>query len=717
MRPRPTLSVASQTAAAGAARLVLAIAFGALLGAAPAPDEGRSRASDTPPDGPITLQRIGASGGSSQGLAVVGDRIYLGVGMQLEVLQRPAGAFERTGIIDVGVGVTAVAAGDGTLWVGGTDGTVRRYDLADANRPAPTAVVDLTPAAADGAAGDPSSVVALAIGDGRLFAALGDHGLAVVAFEAGRPPRLAARLMDGTTVTDLGALGSIGYVADGPRGLVVVDATDADRIVEGAVVPFGDLEPAQLFGVKAGPVAVDASTHRLYVAVCSGVCGFRPSPAVIDAYDVADPLSPLLLGQVATEYTYATDIALTDGHAYLAIAQCGPSCRGAVESFERSADGTLIAVTSPSVWDGGQRFVTALGVDSTGAVIASERSGGVTALSSDAPFVAADWSYVGDPAAVAFQGGRMVAVDADTRTVRTIDIADPTGPRPSGAWAPGDTDGDWANAFATSTTAVALDGRLAVVADSVVGALVLDVGPAASIARVGRAEVPSASAAALRGDDAFVGTIGDEGSGRSATVVHLDLSRPAAPIVGVAATLPRAVTGLSLVDDTLWALLCGIQWSVVGLDVRTPGAPVVLGTPTDLEGVSRPVMADGRLAIGLAEGGGIDVFDLAMPPAPRLIARLPVAGTVLGLWHGLVYTARDGAVDVYRVADGAPLGAAAAPIATYAVPGYVPTAWQPGWVDDAGRVVVNQWGSGWTVLATAPLTMRGQAWLPIALRP
>ena len=182
--------------------------------------------------------------------------------------------------------------------------------------------------------------------------------------------------------------------------------------------------------------------------------------------------------------------------------------------------------------------------------------------------------------------------------------------------------------------------------------------------------------------------------------------------------LPLAVASVSLVGDTLWALLCSTTTSVVAIDVRNPDEPTSVGPPTQLEGTERPVMADGRLAIGLGQDRGIEVFDLSAAPRPRLMARLAGPGTVLGLWNGLVYVARAGRVDVYRIPGGATVqDSGPPPIATYAARDFVPTAWNPGWVDGDGRVVLNRWGNGWTVLATLPVPMRPQAHLPVAFRP
>lgn len=708
----PTAAVAATTARAAMA-IALATAAGTALCVAARTASGRTASAEDRPGPPITLRPVGASGGASQGLAVVGDRIYVGAGEHVEVLTRPPGdRFKRVGIVDVGVGVSAVAAGDGALWVGGTDGTVKRYDLGAIDQPRLTDDLDLLPAAAEEAEASTSSVAALAVGDGRIFAALGDHGLAVIALAAGGTPRLAARLMTDGLVTDVGALGTVGYVGDGRRGLVVVDAADADHAVERTVIPFGGLEPAQLFGVVAGPVAVDGAAKRLYVAVCSGVCGFRPSPAVIIAYDVADSLAPRELARVATEYTYANDLAVRGDRAYLAITQCGPSCWGEIASFRSESDGRLTVSSSPDAWSGAYRFVTALGLDAGGALVAAQQGGGVAALTASEPYVAAEWSYVGDPAAVAFDGERMLALDVDARSLRLIEIGRPPGPRPAASWHPGAAEDEWGYDFATGTTAVAIDARRAVVADGIAGALVFDAAPA-TLTLVGRAELPSAGAVALRGDDAFIGLTGFEGGDVAAGVAHLDISRPEAPRIGARVPLPRAVAALSLVDDTLWALLCGTTTSIAAVDVRSPGAPVSLGPPADLDGTERPTMADGRLAVGLGEGRGIEVFDLGSGPTPRLIARLPGLGHVLGLWNERVYAARDGAVDVYRVS-----AAAGPPIleASYGVPDYFPTAWNPGWVDGEGRVILNRWGNGWTVLATVPLTVRRQALLPVALR-
>lgn len=688
---RRTILASSATALLGT---TLALAGAAPLGRPAAAQQPQPTATATVP---IGLALRGSGGGSSQGVAAVGDRVYVGSADRIEILHRPTvDTFARLGRITVASGVSALAAADGELWAGDNGGHVHAFDLSDPDAPALLAVL---PLGDDGS----SAVTDVALADGRLYAALGGGAVAIVDRRDAARPLVLGRFTLAPTgqIQEIAAVGSTLYVAARGDGLHVVDTADpaAPRIAQ--TLRFGDEQATDMFDhVAVLGVATDPATHRVYATLCHGIPDFRPCGATVAELDASSPLEPREVGRVAATFTSVYDMASGPSGLYVATGHYGPGdWFGGLSVIARTAGGTLAPAAQEARLD--HTVLAAVAALPDGDVVGALRSGGAGAFGGDGLAPRARWAYVGLPDAIAFAGGHAVALDGETRAVTIVAFDGAMGPQPVGTWqAP--RDAEWRWRFANTEASVALTGGRVFVAERGWGLVVLDRTDPRNIGLIVRTDLPGAAAVAARDADVFVGTTGDYGDGPPAGVQHVDLSSPALPVVGPNAAAGGRVVGLSLQGDALWALLGDDMdrvWGLTAFDVRTPRAPRPLGTTMRFGIEGRAVFADGRAAVADRDGSAVEVYDLAVPGAPRLEARLDAPGRLLGLWGDLLYAAHPGVVDLYDL-HAAVGGSPAQRIATLDVPGYEATAFQPGWVDEAGRVILNRWGSGWVVLET-----------------
>jgi hypothetical protein len=253
-------------------------------GAPVAPDASLSQAAGQA----WNVSYAGQFGGRSYATAVRGNRVYLGVGPRLLVLDashpdQPAVVGQSAPLPGV---VRGLALGMGRVYVAAGSAGLSVLDVADPAHPFPIGRLDT-----------PGQAMGVVVGQGRAYVADGEAGLRVAnILRPARPVELGFYDTPGYA-WGLAVAGRYAYVADGTAGLRVVDVRDPGHPVE---VGFLDT-PGDTWGVAV-------AGHHAFLADRDG--GLR-------IVDVSDPAHPRQVGWYQTP-DMGTHVAVARGYAYVA---------------------------------------------------------------------------------------------------------------------------------------------------------------------------------------------------------------------------------------------------------------------------------------------------------------------------------------------------------------------------------------------------------------
>lgn len=432
-------------------------------------------------------------------------------------------------------------------------------------------------------------------------------------------PRLDRRADD--TIMQLAQLGGAATSALQPVGEFVL-AGIGEHVIVFEVGATGQLEPVATtpaLGDSVRDMALDGD--RLYVAA---------SGAGLQVFDVAEPIR---LERVATLGLPgpATMVAVAVGYAIVGIGNHG----WGVVQVSGTASPRLVA------WSDSSGSPGALATDGQRHVFIAHSTGSLSVVDLRDPQSPREVGHLIEDrlsaAAVGIAvGSGLVYVTGDTGGFSIIDVSNPATP-----FMAGQLQSRW------PTSALAVVGTRAYVADPELGLRVLDVSDAAAIAQVGSVAVPGGLTTLAAAGARLVG-----GSAQI-DVIAFNLAEPTSPRELSRYAPPRQPAGLAIGDSEAYVL---VQEPVVGLavvDVRAGAGmggvePIRLLGLLDLDAAPGQtaatvrVDASGRTAYLLYDGALLAV-DCRLPAAPRIARLLAVPdGTALTVQGSHLYVAGDG---------------------------------------------------------------------------
>ena len=637
-------------------------------------------------------------GGVTRAVAYDGRAIYLGVGTRVLVLDGcdPTRALEigrsshLPGIVQDLVLGRDLSTDRPLLFAALGAGGIAVLDIRDPSRPEQLGSIALPGPPPD----LPGEAHRLAVDGGFVWVA-GSAGL--YGIDVGNPsdPRLRAHVETpeggfGGRAFDVAAADETVFVAWGPYGLRVFDASDPGSPVEVAADPSmpvaaggialahdvawltdgGMLRaidvseptaPRELSSTSIGlptdtAIGVEISGIRAYVTFIDGTA-FRGH---IRALDISDPNAPRLRGTADVDTIVAAPgPTLPDGA--LDIAVIGPRVLAAGDTLGLVAlNGSAIMrdvpppveppsstlfVEDPLLWTHtpGSSIRAAAASHSLGLVLGADTSRGMALV--ERPLAGARiaaWTDIPPTAReMAAYGNRAMVVNGQ---VHLLAIGTPSDPR-------------HLHGVSTLTQAVAVavdEARsVAYVANSAEGMRVITIAPDDRLTMAGTLVLTtpsetSVAAIAIDVKDDLVAVLG------SSWLFLVDVSDPFSPRTLGSISTSGPATGVAIQGSTVWvsSLTAGLS----SFDVSDPMFPGQIGSvPLDTGGWAIVIDQSGDVAFVAAGSGGIAAFDITDPLAPIETDRYDTPGSAydVAIMHG-EWDGPDGSIDL---GDGWPLAA------------------------------------------------------------
>lgn len=616
---------------------------------------GWSAAAGAPrtPAGGGGVQLIGQVGGSSFGLAAVGDTIYLGVGPRLVIMDtsdaaRPA-IVGQSAVLPGVINDVAVA-GDYAYVV--EDGGLHALDISD-----PAAVVEV------GYLDKPYGKYIEVAGDYAYFTA-GGQGLHVIDVSDPTLPVEVGLLDLSAYLSRLVVVGNTVYLVGEygwpypNTGLHVVDVSNPAVPFLNGVVYLDTITGLAVSGDYAYATGYESGVHVINVANPNVPVetGLVDTPGV--AYDaaadgdtlyvadglagllvisIADPGAPVRVASAPTSVE-AVDVAVAEGQAYVTHYRGGlqvvdvadPNAPVAAGFMDTFGVAWAVAAAADTVYATGQSDLSLFNVthaaepvlNSTlslpaltgglatagGLVYVADGEAGlriVDASNQAYPLIVGVFNTAGSANDVAVVGDTAYIADG-SNGLRVIDAADETAPVEVGYL---DTAGE--------AQSLAVLDDIAYVADGSGGLRVVDVADPAAPVELGAYEVALSNfrSVAVAGVYAYVM------DWRNSLLRIVDVSDPAAPVeVSTFATFGYEVATR---NDTVY-VAGGADGGLRVIDVSDPTQPVEVGA-YDSPGAAFGAAVSGNYVFLADEGGGLFIFWFA----PQVTASIPITGSEL----------------------------------------------------------------------------------------
>ncbi len=571
--------------------------------------------SPTPTKGP-EMQVLGHYGGEARtlelgddpsGTAGARDRIYLGVGPRVEILDRenlaPVGRSEvlpgivqsllaegerlyvghREGLsvldvtrpddIEVLSSQSIFEVGDvqdmqriGDLLVAASGTSLQLFDLSDPDRPASLSQTSVG-----------RTALAVAAEGDRAYIG---HTEGLVAFDISNPtaPAELGRLELGDDAEDLLIDGDRMWIAGERGGLLSADVSDPAALSLSATLE-----------VNGWPRGIARSGERLYLAADFG------GLAIVD---IQDPDSPQLRSNLPTTAGDAFDLRLLDDRAYLADAGGGlqvadvsdPAAPAAVDEHPVPGRMTHLSIAGDVAWTvQNNKDVRAIDISDPNAptLLAT-----IAETEAEATLVDGNRLYLA-------QGFRGIAI---------YDVSDPAAPSLLSELSTEDNVYD-----------LALEGRVLHAAN--LGKLVsIDVSDPRQPQILGSLETPGSTTRILADDD-IVYLRADQ------DLWIVDAGDPSAPSLLTELDLAAGVDSMRLDGDRLW--LTDSAADLVVYDVADPAAPELLASYGTRSGAYGLALGEARAYLGSFVG--LEIFDIQDPAAASSLARFRLGGRFFGL--------------------------------------------------------------------------------------
>ncbi|MEW5985302.1 MAG: hypothetical protein AB1791_01565 [Chloroflexota bacterium] len=600
------------------------------------------------------VQLIGQVGGSSFGLAAIGDSIYLGVGPRLVIMDasdpaRPAvvgqsavlpgvvndvavsgdyayviedgglhvldisdaAAVAEVGSLNKPYGKYIEVAGDYAYFTAGGQG-LHVIDVSDPTLPVEVGLLDL------------SAYLSRLVVVGNTVYLVGEYGwpypntgLHVV--DVSNP---AVPFLNGVvyldTITGLAVSGDYAYATSYESGVHVINVANPNAPVEtgvvdtpgvaydaavdgdslyvadglGGLIVISIADPGAPAPVASAPTSVEA----VDVAVAEGQAYVTHYRGGLQVVDVADPNAPVTAGFMATfgvawAVTAAADTVYATGQSDLSLF-----------NVTNAAEPVLISTVELPALTGGLATAGDL-------VYVADGEAGlriVDASNQAYPVIVGALNTAGSANDVAVLGDTAYLADGSDG-LRIIDTADETAPVEVGYL---DTAGE--------AQAVAVVGDTAYVADGSGGLRVVDVADPGAPVELGAYEVALSNfrSVAVAGDYAYVM------DWRNSLLRIVDVSDPAVPVeVSTFATFGYEVATR---NNTVY-VAGGAEGGLRVIDVSDPTRPVEVGS-YDSPGAAFGAAVSGNYVFLADEGGGLFIFWFA----PQVTASIPITGGELG---------------------------------------------------------------------------------------
>lgn len=620
--------------------------------------------------GPVSLTVVGQTGGATQAVAVQGSYAYVGVGMQLVVLDvsnpsapRPVGVSNSLGgdVMDIAVAgsLAYVAAGGAGLSIvditnpatpslvgtysapGFAEGVVVANGYAYvADGPGGLRVVNVTnPAkpAEVSAVFNLNYVFGVALAGTKAYLAAAGAGLLVADVSNPASPVEIARMATPGYAYGIAATGQTVYIADGWGGLHVFDVSD----------PF---HPIDHGATQTPGWAMSAAVGGSQLYVADAGSGIR-------VMDISNATAPQDLGGLPFPQGHAQRLAVGGSHVYVADRKAGihvvdaatPSQPVQVGSYSPLGFAAGVAVAGNYAYVGGHASdgmrvidlsnpshpheVGAFPFDPTAPLVGTvvTAANGFAQVSTDHTNYIVDVSDPAHPKGSehgypfgttrnqVVQGGLMI--QANEWGLHLVDISDPLSPCELNFmnFRAGDSLGGGANDYggpgSQSATGVAVSGSLAYVASA--GLWIVDISDPRNPAKAGEYDDPGVGQPPqpvafndVTTAGKFVYAIGQYNAGTVIRVV--DISDPRHPAARGSLVVPPEPLGwgpsMAIAGNILYVADGGA--GLLAVDVRNPDQPSLAGR-LSLSGDAWSVVADSRYVYVGAEDGGLVVVQAA----------------------------------------------------------------------------------------------------------
>ena len=620
--------------------------------------------------GPVSFKVVGQTGGATQAVAVQGSYAYVGVGMQVAVLDvsspsapRRVGASDPLGgdVLDIAIAgsLAYVAAGGAGLFVidisnPAAPGIVGAYHAPGyaegvavmkgyayvADGPAGLRIVNVTNPAKPlevAAAFKLNYVFGVTLAGTQAYMAAAGAGLLVADVSNPASPVEISRMNTPGYAYGIAASGHIVYLADGWDGLRTVDVAD----------PF---HPKDMGSSQTPGWAMSEAVSVALLYVANAGAGIR-------VMDISSATAPRDLGGLLFPQGHAQRLAISGSHVYVADRKAGlhildastPAQPVQVGAYSPLGFAAGVAVAGNYAYVGGRLSdgmrVIDLSIPSQPHEVgtfpfdpASPNGGAVvTAINGFVEVSTAHTNYtvdVSDPAHPkgsehgypfgttrnqVVHGG--VLIQANEWGLHLVNISDPLSPCELNFmnFRAGDSLGGGANDYGSPgvqfATGVALSGNLAYVAGG--GLWIVDVSDPRNPAKVGEyddpgvgqpPQPPSFNDVIIAGN--FVYAIGQSNAGAFIRVV--DITDPRHPTARGSLVVPPGATGwgpsMAVAGNILYIADGGA--GLLAVDVKNPDQPSLAGR-LSLSGDAWSVVADSRYVYVGAEDGGLVVVQAA----------------------------------------------------------------------------------------------------------
>ncbi|MDM8525288.1 hypothetical protein QUF80_18105 [Desulfococcaceae bacterium HSG8] len=440
------------------------------------------------------------------------------------------------------------------------------------------------------AADTPGNAYGVTIADGVAYVADGERGLQIIDINPSDRSSVIGWADTPGQAYDVVLSGRTAYVADGTSGLQVIDVSNpsAPRILGAADTP-GD----------ARCIAVAGNT----ACVADGETGLQ-------VIDISNPEDPFIKGSADTQGN-AYGIAVSGDIAYIADGTGGLQL---VNISNPSAPVTKGSVNTPG---------TAYAVTIAGnfAYVADGESGlQITDISDPSePRIISSLDTAGQARGITVNGNFAHVADYHMG-LQMIDI--------SNAYAP--VLKKTSETPDLSCDVAVLDDN-AYVADRISGLQIIDIALSSDAAMIASEDTPGfAYGIAMKGDTACV----TDGIGGLQLIDVSDTSNPA--MVG-SVSLPDKAYGITLVGEL--AYVASGDGGLQVIDMKTPSAPKVIGSEETPEFAQGVAVEDDIACV--ADWDALHIMDVSTPSSPALIKSLGMPGHAMNvrLAQGFAYVA------------------------------------------------------------------------------
>jgi len=551
-----------------------------------------------------------------------------------------------------GQGLRVAARGGYAYLADGTAG----LQVIDISQPASPAVIGHTDT--------PGSALDVVVSGDHAYVADGSGGLQIVDIANPVAPEITGSADTPGLARRLAVFGGHAYVGVGAGSLHVVDVRDPTSPTMVASLPAPE-------GVGGSCVGVAVSGGKVYVLNQPGSWGGF-SVSLLWVLDVTDPAAPSTIGSDLLSFGSATDIAVSDGYAYITRVPTEFGTHGWLQVVDVTNPSALAVVTTIPT----RYFAVGVALAGSAAYIVEvagcgskpcglpspSQMSGLLVIETGGPAVPEPVGGVdGDASHVAVSGNYAYLADHGSG-IRVVDITDPNAPTVVGHV---DVPGWFVSMAVEGDHAYVSDGTTLHVIDvsdpaapRVVGAVDTP-GAGGSVAVSGHYVYAAGNPVAISGNYAYARTgldVIDVADPTAPEIVarvnppggwplHLqviDVSDPTAPaVVGMAAE-PEDGGGVAAAGDYVYAT---VEWSgdLVVIDVRDPTAPTTSGR-LRLPWPGGKIVVAGSTAYVTTYFGHVLVIDVTDPAAPASIGDL-VAGYFVpdvAVAGGYLYVAADG---------------------------------------------------------------------------